>query len=333
MRSLSTIILIGSLGLTAILIILGLEYVLGVPGQVVLSSWWSQSEGVATFAILFFGFGFVVFAFIFSTYAISWMQILRGKAEPYVFLGPSLRSDKDYYYAENDASKFRLEVRKRTGGYDLNPSTSIDALFGLHTMLRYGRKPEEAERAFAHNTRSQVMLVVFQYIALLFGLIALRQIVVGYVDVEGISIARTDLVQSAAVSLLPLLMLQVLGLLSGHVVLGRKLKPFRATEHTKAHEIGVTPGEKVLVTLAEKGRERSSSGNKPFISYYRVEWRPRDAQVVSAVFAFRATWKIRAALEELDQMTDCGEQIHCEVSEDFKLRPVSLSDAGNVDWI
>ncbi|CAN0444847.1 unnamed protein product, partial [Laminaria digitata] len=311
----------------------GLEYVLGVPGQDVLSAWWSQSEGVATFAILFFGSGFVVFALLFSTWAIAWMQIMRGRPVSYVFLGPSLRSDKDYYFALDDRSGYRLEITKRTGGYDYNPSSSLSSLYSIHTMLRYGPEPEDAERALAHNTRSQVLLVAFQYAALLFGLIALRQIVVEYVEIQGVSIARTDLVQSTAVSLLPLLMLQVFGLMSGHVVLGRKVKPFDDVEYTKTHEPGLRPDDKVLARLTERGRRRLSSGNKPFASYYRVEWRPNGTQPVSAVFAFRATWKIRSAIEELDRMTDRGEQLHCVVSEDFKLQPVSLSQHGNVDWI
>lgn len=52
-----------------------------------------------------------------------------------------------------------------------------------------------------------------------------------------------------------------------------------------------------------------------------------------AGFAFRATWKLKSEIEELDRMTKRQDQIDCVVTEDYKLRPARLAGQENVGWI
>lgn len=333
MRKISTIVLIGSFALTAFIAFAAVEYLTGAPGHEVFSSWWTHAEGIEKGAVIFFGLGLVAFTLLFSTWAFAWLQIMWGKPVSYAYLGPALLSDKDFYYDINDPERARLTISKRSGGYDHNPSSAIDSLLIVHTMLRYGKHPEEAERAFAHGVRAQSMLVLFQYIALVFGAIALGQVMHRYIEVASFPVDPERIVVLGLWVVLPLAALQLVGLISGHSALVRKTTGIQPGEFSRTAVIGLKPGDRLQATLVDKGREKSSSGNKPFIGYYRVEWKDRQGLVLSAVFAFRATRKTRQDIKDLDQLAERQDLVECVVSDEFTLRPANMASRGDVDWI
>lgn len=78
-----------------------------------------------------------------------------------------------------------------------------------------------------HTTCSQFVLVLFQYIALAFGLIALKNILYQYIESVGFAMSASLLPLSAALLLLPLLIIHFLGLLSGHIILRKNIRDGR----------------------------------------------------------------------------------------------------------
>ncbi|WP_282608500.1 hypothetical protein [Pelagibius sp. Alg239-R121] len=328
---LSTVALLFSLAATFLSVFYGIEFAVGASANQVLAWWWSHGEGQA--AVLSFSFGLLVFSFVFSLWAMSWLQILWGRPAQYVWLGPALRNNKDYYFALDDPAKKRLVVQSRTAQYGNSSGSAVDILFTIHTMLRYGPHAEQAEKLANHNTRSQIVLVLFQYLALAFGLIAVGQVLYQYAEQQGHGLTASLLSVTGSVVITPLVVLHFLGLVSGHLVLRRKSTSLKIAGHTKARNLDLKPGDRISVTLMENARERDSSGNKPFKSFYRVEWPVEHGLAASAVIAFRATWKLRSEIEELDRMTKRRRKIDCLVADDYRLHPLLLSNAKSVDWI
>lgn len=331
MRWMSTAVLLLSFLFTLCYAALGIEFATGTSTQAILSWWWKNGDGQA--AVLFFSFGFVVFGLLLTQWGITWLQIVWGKPVQYVWLGPGLRTDTDYYYALDDPERRRFLLKSRTAEYGNRTGSAVYDLFTLHDMLRFGANAGDAVRVMSCNTRSQCLLVFFQYLALAFGLIALGQVLYQYIEQQGYAMTAALLPVSASLALLPLLLFHLAGLASGHVALRRKSASFSRDARPKIPRLELRPGDGLFVKLIEQARERDSSGNKPFKSFYRVEWQVEPGVTVSAVIAFRATWKIRKAVNELDRMAARRHEIECLVADDGRLCPRLLHGMTSIDWL
>lgn len=331
LRWISTTVLTLSVLATGCYVMLGIEFAAGSAAITVLSWWWTNGDGQA--AVLFFACGFVVFALLLAQWGITWFQIALGKPAQFVWLGPGLKTDTDYYYLLDDPDRRRFLLKSRPLEYANRSASNLFSLFTLLDMLRIGSDPSDAVRVINCNTRSQCLLVFFQHLALSFGLIALSQVLHQYIEHQGHALTAALLPTSAIIALLPLAFFHLAGLISGHIRLRRLSDSFPSSAPMDTPKLDLRPGDRLSVTLVEQSRERDSSGNKPFKSFYRVEWSFEPGLVVSAVIAFRATWKVRKEIDELDRMTKRRRDIECLVANDGKLHPMLLRDAAPIDWL
>ncbi len=327
MRNLLGFILLSTFAISGLYIWTGLELASGAPALKVLSWWWEHGEG--QLPILLCMTGFLGFSLIFFLWFSNWIKICWGTAIDYVFLGSSLESDRNYYCACDDPTQQRHLLRLQAHNYNRSASTPVDLIFSVHKMLRLGSDPTLVELLRGFNFRSQLISIFLQYVTLFWGLAALAQIITQYLEQWGHPIEITLLPIVAAISLSPLLFIQVLGLLSGYAVFRKRYGACEPNDH-KPHELDLKPGATVSVRLMENGRD----GGKSQLTKraYRVEWPTEDGLTVSAIIAFYVSRKIKCEIEELDRLTKRQEHVECRVSEDYMLHPIIFANPKAVDW-
>ncbi|MFD2586038.1 hypothetical protein ACFSQJ_03805 [Croceitalea marina] len=294
----------------------------------VLQWWWQNGGGHA--AIIFFSFGLFAFVPLISKWLMLISQIIYGRPVEYVWIGSGFFRDTDYYYDLQDPEKKRFKVKKRVGEYDFNFTTSIDILYTCRHMLRYGSQPEHAERVLAHNLKSQLMLVIFQYPALVFGCLGMYEILAQHASsTDGASISY----EIFKMPFLVLPIVHIVGLAIGHLALQRKIRSFKKQDNRKIKSCGLQPGDSIKVRLVKKARKRQSSGNKPFIVHYLGEWTDNEGITISIVFGFKMTWSLRDSIEKLNAIVRNRGQIECIVMPDYTIRPKILINGGNVTML
>ncbi len=327
MRNLLGFILLCTFAATCLYIMAGLEFSTGAPPLEVLSWWWTNGEG--QIPILLCMAGFLGFSLVFFLWFSNWIKICWGTAVDYVFLGPSLESDRDYYYASDDPTQKRHLLRLQAESYNRSASTPIDLIFSVHKMLRLGSDLTLVELLRGINIRSQLTSIFLQYVTLFWGIAALAQIITQYLKHWGHPISITLLPIVAAISLSPLVVIQILGLISGFVISRRRFGTLEHKNH-KMHKLDLGPGDTVSVKLMDSGRDGGKSQLRK--RAYRVEWSTKEGLTVSAVIAFYVSRKIRREIEELDRLTRHQGHTDCRVSEDNKLCPLLFANPEAVDW-
>ncbi len=304
----------------------GLEFMTGSPAPDVLAWWWEQGEGHVP--ILLCLVALVSFPFLLSLWIDTWVAIAWGNPVDYVFLGPTLESNKRNYYALDDPTQEHLTIQLPSIPYGRTLTSRIDRLFAAHKMIRLGSDPRLVDIFIGHNTRSRSLTAVMHYVALFWGLAALAQVVIQYGQGSDQPISISYLLTVLAISLSPLVALHILLLVSGHFIALKRFGACGEDAHI-VHDIGLKPGDQVTVQLLKSARAGNNNLRKRF---FLVEWPSKEGLMVTAVMAFYLNGKTSAEIKELERLAKKQEHIECSVTEHYELRPLLFTEPKAIDW-
>ncbi len=314
-----------------IYIAIGIEFAVGPPASQVLSWWWRNGDRQVSVSLL--SLGFVAFPLLFARWGRNWLRIIRARAVSYVWLGPTLQPNRDYFFALDDPRRERVVLGSIMADCSNASGTRINLLFAAKSLFGLGPNPEHAIETASLRPRAQALLLLAQYLALGFGLAAAGDVAYQYIEARGPVLTASLLPISALLALLPLVCLHLFGMINGYLTFRRKMTTRQAADHAGVPAHDLKPGDKISVRLMEQTRERTLSEDNFHTGLYRVEWTTEAALTISAIVAIRTTPEHRATIEELDRMTEAHNEIQCLVAEDFKLRPLVLSESEGVDWL
>lgn len=304
----------------------GLGLMADSPAHEVWAWWWQHGEGRVP--VLLCLAALLAFPFMLSLWLGTWSAIAWGETVDYVFLGPTLERDKSHYYAPDDPTRQRLEIRLPSMPYGRTLTSRLDELLATHKMLRLGPDLRQVDIFLGHNTRSRSLHALMHYVLLFWGLTALSQVVLQYREAMGTPLPVSHLLSVIAASLVPLALLHLCGLASGHFI-ARKRFGGSAQDDRLSGDIGLKPGDRITVRLVATARQGQNNLRKRF---FLVEWPTRDGLTVNAVIALYLNRKITAEIQELERLTKNKSLIDCGVTEEFTLRPLLFANPNAVDW-
>lgn len=304
----------------------GLEFMTGSPAYEVWAWWWRHGEG--KLPILLCLIALLAFPFTLSLWIDTWSAVAWGETVDYVFLGPTLERDKNRYYALDDPTRQRLEIRLPSVPYGRTLTSRVDDLLATHKMLRLGPDLRQVDIFLGHNTRSRSLSALMHYVLLFWGLAALSQVILQYREAMEAPLPIPHLLTVIGTSLIPLMLLHLSGLASGHLI-ARKRFGGIAQDAPLPGNVGLKPGDRVTARLVATARQGKKNLRKRF---FLVEWPARDGLMVSAVIAFYLNRKIKAEVQELEQLTRNKSLIDCSVTEQLELRPLLFTDPDAIDW-
>lgn len=321
MKLLSTIVLLSTLLITLVVIQHYIQVSSETSAIKVLRWWWSNGKGHA--AVIFFSMGFLAFILLMSNSLTMVGEIVVAKPVRYVWIGAGLYQGSDYYYALDDPDKNRFEVKNDVGDFAPNFSTHLDRMYQIQTLMKYGPRPEDAQFWRAYNFQSQVVRVLLQYAGLLFGCMAVWQVLKQYQEAFG---GPGHSFSSLTIPLFLLIGIQILALFIGNLFFQKKIDTIDPLAQVQEKPRVFKPGDTLQVQFIKKVKKRMDSGNKPFSAHYLVEWVDEQGVLLSAVIGFKATIGLRSAIKTLDESSDQQLKLECVIMDDFTLCPRILFD-------
>lgn len=316
---------------TLLYIALAIEFAVGPPATHVVSWWWKNGDRQVS--VLLFSLGFVAFPVLLSLWGRNWIRIIKARAVSYVWLGPTLQRKRNYFFALDDPRRRRVVLGSGLPDLGRGSGTRVNLLFAIKSLFSLDPNPEHAIETASLRPRAQALLLLTQYLALGFGLVAAGDLASQYIAARGPALTASLLPISVLAALLPPVCLHAFGMINGYIAFRKKTMTPQESDHAGVPRLNLKPGDAISVRIMERSQEGASSENNFATNLYRVEWTTGEGLTLSAILALRAKSQDRRTIEELDRMTEAQDEIQCLIAEDHRLRPLILSDISGIEWL